>query len=408
MIGTYNRKTGDIYDDFTPFYGTLNPGLHYFLQAGHSKTWSFEARLASPKGEHFDWLIGATHIDTEKGFEEHLQSPGYAANHPAEQAAGLLEGDEYYSAFSYTGGDENALFGEANVHFGPVTVTAGGRLFKTATDTWTEQYGVFFGGHVTNPVFDVKDDGFAPKVSIKYEHDNVMVYALASKGYRFGSPNTIFPLAGFDTPDGTSSDSLWNYEIGTRFDLIDRTLFVSATAFYIDWSNLQVRLVRPDGFTYGANAGAAEIKGVEASASLRLGGFALDSNVTYLDSELSEDIPTASPALEEGKRLPSAARWRISNTASYDFGGAAEPTITLLHRYVSRSPGFLNEETSFDPYHVFDARVSATVNGVRIAAYVENFTDKRAITFGYQDYGQGATRYIVRPRTFGLQLNWAM
>ncbi|CUS43811.1 MAG: TonB-dependent receptor [Pseudomonadota bacterium] len=410
VIGTYNRKTGDIFDDFTPFYGNLNPGNHYFLQAGQSNTYSYEVRFASPRGRTFDWLIGATHIDTTKGFQEHLSSPGYAAAHPADVAAGLTHGDEYYYAASHTKGDEDALFGEANLHFGDVTITGGGRLFRTRTDTYTNQFGIFFGGTVINPPYKVQDSGFAPKASIKYQpRPDLMFYALASKGYRFGSPNTLPPLAGSPIPAGTTSDSLWNYEVGTRFSLVDRKLFVSVTGFYIDWTNLQVRLRRVgDGLTYGANAGAAEIYGAEASATLNLGGLSLVSNLTYLDAKLTKDIPTAAPPLASGKTLPSAAKWRISNTASYNFGGAAEPTVTLLHRYVSRSPGFLNEDTTFAPYHIFDARVSVKVADFTVAAFAENIGDKRAITFGYQDFGSGASRFIVKPRTLGVQVNWAM
>ena len=408
VLGSYNRKTGDIFDDFSVAYGFLNPGNHYFLQAGQSDTYSYEVRFASPKGETLEWLVGATHIDTTKGFQEHLSSPGYAAAHPAEVAAGLTQGDEYYYGASHTKGDENALFGELNLNLGKVTLTGGGRLFKTRTDTYSDLRGIF--GTGVNPAYKVSDSGFAPKASIKYQPtDDFMVYALASKGYRFGSPNTLPPLAGSPIPPGTSSDSLWNYEAGTRFSLVDRKLFLSVTAFYIDWTNLQVRLRRlGDGLTYGANAGAAEIYGVEASASLNLGGFSLNSNLTWLDAELTEDIPTAVPPLSSGKTLPSAAKWRISNTAAYNFGGAAEPTVTVLHRYVSRSPGFLNEDTSFAPYHIFDARVSAKLGDFTVAAFAENIGDRRAVTCGYQDFGTGSTRFIVKPRTLGVQVNWAL
>ncbi|MBB5686881.1 TonB-dependent receptor [Sphingobium boeckii] len=416
MLGTYNKKSGDIYDELSsiPFYGALNPGLHNFLQAGQSTTWSFEARFASPKGETFDWVVGATHINTEKGFQEHLSSPNYTANHPAENAAGLLNGDEYYFGASRTKGEENALFGEGNLNLGAFTLTAGGRLFQTSTDTYTIGAGIFSGAPYSapliNPPFGVNESGFAPKLSIKYQpQDDFMVYALASKGYRFGSPNTLPPLAGSPIPLGTESDSLWNYEVGTRFDLFDKALNLNLTGFYVDWTNLQVRLRRAgDGLTYGANAGAAEIYGVEAAAALTLGGFSFATNVTYLDAKLSEAIPTGSPPLPEGKRLPSAAKWRISNTASYSFGGEVAPTVMLLHRYVSRSPGFLTETTSFAPYSIFDARISAKLGAFSAAVYAENIADKRAVTFGYSDFGSGAGRFIVRPRTFGVQLNWAL
>ncbi|MFT4253862.1 MAG: TonB-dependent receptor [Caulobacter sp.] len=403
-IAAYNKKTGDIRDDFTPYYGFVNSGLHYFQQYGESETYSYEVRLASPKGERFDWLIGATQIETKKGFEEHLWSPGYGAANPTVTAR---NGDEYYWGASHTKGTEKALFGEANLHFGKLTLTGGGRLFDTSSNTRTDYHGIFYDPAVYSDPYSVSDDGFAPKVSAKYEvSPDAMVYAVASKGYRFGSPNTIFPLAGFDTPAGTTSDSLWNYEVGTRLNLADRKLLLDVTGFYIDWSNLQVRLNRSDGYTYGANAGSATIKGVETTATVNLGAFSLVTNATYLDATLSETV--ANSVLVDGKRLPSAAKWRVSNTATWRFAGDQAPTLTLMHRYVSRSPGFLNEDTYFDAYNLFDARVSIRVRDVTVAAFMENIGDERAQTFGYQDYGLGASRFVVRPRTFGVQMNWAM
>ena len=43
-----------------------------------------------------------------------------------------------------------------------------------------------------------------------------------------------------------------------------------------------------------------------------------------------------------------------------------------------------------------------------VAAFAENIGDRRAVTFGYQDFGTGSTRFIVKPRTLGVQVNWAM
>ncbi|MEG3181310.1 TonB-dependent receptor [Sphingomonas sp. LT1P40] len=409
LLASYNHKDGDLYFDFTPFYGFVNPGKnHVFLQAGTSKTWSFEGRVASSKGEVFDWLVGATYINTEKLFEEHLTSPGVAAAQPAAAAAGLIIGDEYYYGDGATKGEESAIFGEASLHFGKLTLTAGGRLFENRQTRSGKQILFFFPTpNITLPQ-TLRDDGFTPKASVKYTfNSDAMVYALASKGFRFGSPNLgLLPLAGFVTPDGTTSDTLWNYEVGTRLSFLDRKLQIDLTGFYIDWTNLQVRLVRPDNFTYGANAGAAEIKGVEASVNLRLGGFSYVVNATYLDAKITESIPTASGLIAAGKRLPSAAEWRISNTLSYNFGGDAQPVVTFLHRYVSDSPGYLNDATIFPAYHLFDARASVKLADIDLSLFVNNIGDKRAITFGYSG-GAGAEQFYVRPRTFGVQAGWS-
>lgn len=407
-IGAYNRKTGDLYFDYTPYYSFINPGAtHAFLQAGKSEVVSTEARLASPAGKTFDFLIGATYIDTRKRFEEHLGSPGAGSVLAPSQ---IIAGDEYYYAYGDTDALETAVFGEANLHLGRVTVTGGGRLFRNEQTRRSAAYGYFYSTPNIINGTRLKDDGFAPKASIKFQATpDAMVYALASKGFRFGSPNLgLLPLPGFDTPEGTTTDSLWNYEVGTRLTLAERKVTLDLTGFWIDWSNLQVRLTRPDDLTYGANAGSARIKGVEASLNVNLGGFSYAFNGTYLDARITEEIDTASGVIPDGKRLPSAAKWRVSNTASYDFGGDYRPTLTLMHRYVSDAPGYLASDTTFNGYNIFDARAAVSAGTLTLTAFVNNIGDKRAVTFGYGSDIYGQTQFYVRPRTFGLQANWSL
>jgi len=414
----YVRKTDSQYDDYTPFYGDMAGGFpQTYLARLKSKTQDYEIRLASPKGEVFDWVVGAMHMHVKKSYNDYIYGPdaeaqiqaGAATPYDSSLFYSMNGQDGYFSGVSYTKGDESALFGEGNLHFAQnFTLTAGGRLFKTKSDTLTNYYGIFYGvGGSLGDRFRVKDSGFAPKVSISYRKDDLTIYALASKGFRFGSPNTIFPLAGFDTPAGTTSDSLWNYEVGTRFDLADKKVSVDLTGYYVDWSNLQLRLSRPDGYTYGANAGSARIYGVDATLTVRpVEGLMFQSNITYLDAKINEDVPTA--GLTKGQRLPSSAKWRISNMLTYAVDAPLAPTLTLMHRYVSSAPGYINQPYVFDGYNVFDARAGISKNGYSLTAFIENIGNKDAVTFGYGDYGVGLTEYIIKPRTFGLQFNWAM
>lgn len=418
----YVHKTDHQFDDYTPFYGSLAGDLPQTYKAVlGSKTQDYEVRLASPKSGTFDWLVGAMHEHISKTYTDYIYGPNAESLIQQGQAdAGLDPYDEslffsyagqdaYYSGVSKTSGNESAVFGEANLHFAQhLTLTGGGRLFHTDSDTLTNYYGIFYGvGGLLGDKFKVKDSGFAPKVSLSYRDNGVLVYALASKGFRFGSANTIFPLAGFDTPAGTTSDSLWNYEAGTKLDLFDRKVQLDLTGFFVDWKNLQLRLTRPDGDTYGANAGAAHIYGAETSITVHpVRALTLASNITYLDAKISEGV--ASAGIEKGQRLPSSAKWRISNSVSYQFPGELQPTLTLLHRYVSSETGYINQPYIFDGYNVFDIRAGVHKGPYAIAAFVENVGNKDAVTFGYGDYGVGLTEYIIRPRTFGVQLDWAM
>jgi len=219
----YVRKTDHQFDDYTPFYGSLAGGLPQSYKAIlGSRTQDYEIRLASPKGEHFDWLLGAMHEHISKTYTDYIYGPNAEAliqQGQIDQGLAPYDSslffpyagqDDYYKGVSKTSGNESAIFGEANVHFaGHFTLTAGGRLFKTNSKTLTDYYGIFYGvGGLLGQQYKVKDHGFAPKISLTYRNEGLLLYVLASKGFRFGSPNTIYPLAGFNTPAGTTSDSL--------------------------------------------------------------------------------------------------------------------------------------------------------------------------------------------------------
>jgi len=62
----------------------------------------------------------------------------------------------------------------------------------------------------------------------------------------------------------------------------------------------------------------------------------------------------------------------------------------------------------FRAYNVFDARLEISKGPYSLTAFVENIGNKDAVTFGYGNYGIGLTEYIIRPRTYGLQFNWAI
>jgi outer membrane receptor protein involved in Fe transport len=87
--------------------------------------------------------------------------------------------------------------------------------------------------------------GTDPKIGLSYQaNEDTMVYASASKGFRAGGAQAYAPfcaLAGLPVTDITQlkSDTLWSYELGTKVQLPNPGLLISAAAFHIDWKNLQ-------------------------------------------------------------------------------------------------------------------------------------------------------------------------
>lgn len=412
-LAGYSEKKRDLTNDFTVFYGDGLPNPTPYQDTGKSENRSFEIRLASPKGEAFDYLVGVMGTSTDKVFKDYITSEGsYAILAPVSDPADL-NGDMFYWGVGKTKGEEKAVFGEANYRFADQwTLTFGGRYFDTEVESDATYYGIIYPGSLSLPHGRQTESGFAPKISLAWRRDDdLMLYGLASKGYRFGNPNTIFPLAGFDTPSGWETDSLWNYEIGVRASAFDRRLQTDFTVFLIDWSDLQVRLYRPDNVTYGTNAGKAQNIGQEFSGLWRVtDNFDLSLNVTHLDAQLTETVVSnGNTVLRDGQQLPGASEWQISAMAVARFPASWDPSITLAHRYLTDAPQSLQTpDLRINGYGQTDLRFSGQFANVGVTAFVNNVTDKRGVTFGYGDFGLGVQDFIIRPRTIGVMLDWKM
>lgn len=431
-IGAYQEKSQDFAFDYTPYRGLYNTDLGLnltsplFIESGGESTGeSLEVRLASNTEGRFEWLIGAMYFESEKNLYEQLGADGAAAAFNASPLYGpgtgaviAPDGRIFNAFFTDLKAKEMALFGEASFNFTPeLKLTAGGRLFKTETDSTSSQVGfsTFPGGLRVSPTESDEQDGFSPKVSLTYTpNEDLMVYGLYSEGFRFGTPNTQ-GLSAFPVPAGSESDSLKNYEIGVRSNLAGGKLLLDATAFYVDWSDIQLRLLTPDDFNYAANGGAATIKGLETSVTFSpTPQLDLQSSITYMEARLDEPLfilwyGTA----PEGSQLPGSSDWSISNTASYRFEAAYDPTLTLSHRYVSSGISDLNSavpgivpNTQGD-FNVIDLRLRADFGATSVTLFGSNLGDERGVTRTLPE-ANGLSQGLIRPRTFGVTLNWSL
>jgi len=431
-LGSYQKKSEDWTFDYTPiriFYNAdlgINLTNPLFIESGgESEGKSIELRLASPSGGRFEWLIGGLYFETDKDLYEQIGSIGADvafdnSTLPFFAGSGSAiapDGDIFNAFFSKVNGTEKALFGEATWHITPEwKLTAGGRLFKTEIGTTTTQVGfsTYPGAPLTTGA-TTEDDGFSPKVSLTYTpSDDLMVYGLVSEGFRFGTPN-VPGLSTFPIPAGSGSDQLTNYEIGVRTNWLDRTLQIDATVFYVDWQDIQVRLQTPDFFNYATNGGSAESKGVELFAAWApTPQLDLTSSVTYTDAQLTEPlfilfVGTA----PDGAPLPGSSEWSVSNTLAYRFETQYDPTLVLTHSYLSEGVSDLNSTVPGaapnlqGDYNLFGARLSAQFGPTKVTVFGSNLGDERGVTRTVSE-ANGLGQGIVRPRTFGVTLNWSL
>lgn len=307
-------------------------------------------------------------------------------------------------------GRESAIFGEATYRFSDtIKATAGGRLFRTRLGTTTTQGGPL-SGPTTTTAGASRQTGFSPKVSLTWQPDaDNLVYALASRGFRFGGPNIARDPA-FTIPPQFNSDSLWNYEIGARTTQADGRLQLDATLYWIDWSDIQVTQRSTSGFIYTANAGQARNRGFEASATYRpVRALTAQGAVTYLDGELRRPFGSGTGLVPAGSTLPGASRWQVSDSIAYaPVGSTLVPTVSLSHRYISSAPGELTPVPRRQgDYNLFDARVGATVAGFDVSVFIENIGDARGVSQSTTGV-RGPVEFLVRPRTIGLTLDYRL
>src|SRR3546814_4538731 len=99
-------------------------------------------------------------------------------------------------------------------------------------------------------------------------------------------------------PRSTRTDTLFPYT----------TLFRS-TAFYIDWSKIQLQVRTASGLPYTANAGTARSKGAELEIVARpASAFELGTSLAYTDAKL-KSVVAGVPAAQVGDRLPGSAKF---------------------------------------------------------------------------------------------------
>ena len=422
---TYHEKTSSMVIDYTAPTAALLPGISPVTEREllNTEGTTFEVRLASPLDQRFEYLVGLYHDDTR----EHNDDTFNAANASAliESTYGPLfgagigaataPGGTFFEGVGPFRGVETAAFGEATYHFTDQwKFTLGGRAFyaKTSNSTTEEDFYELATAGVPSltTVGGQSDRNIAPKASLTWTpSDTFMTYALVDKGFRFGGPNLSPSTKAFAIPPSFATDSLINYELGERSSWLNNRLQVDVSAFYIDWSKIQLEFESPTGFSYVTNAGKANNYGAEATVAWKvLQNLTVQTNVTYLDATLASayDPGAGAAIIPKGSTLPGASKWQVSNSLSYWSDGLFEPDYVLSDRYISSAPGALGSGTSQGNYNIVDARATFHLKQFEVSLFVDNLFNSHGVATATQTAGLPLQEYIIRPLTGGMTLDY--
>jgi len=427
---SYHQKARTSVNDETTAYGPLFGDQLRPIDlsdASHSNGTTFEVRLTSPSGERFTYLVGAMRDLTREYFLGLIGAPGAQQYATAVYdpifgpgfGASAAPNDILYRDTLGVEGDERAVFGEGTYHFDDRwAVTLGGRLFDSQIIGATSATGLLEYLATDPKVLSFsyasaeRSRGFTPKASLtRNVTPDVMVYALVDKGFRNGGPNVNPPSTSNPFPPTYAPDTLWNYELGTRTNWFDRRLQLEVTTFYIDWTNIQVRLGTASGLAYATNLGEATNYGVESSALWHpIPALSFQSSFTYLNATLRQPFHSGTNVEPAGAVLPGASKWNVSGSVSYQLRSLSllQPSILLADRFISGAPagfGFV-APLSQGNFNVLDSRISAYIKAVEATVFVNNITDRHGVTNASYYPGTPIEQYIIRPRTVGVTLDY--
>jgi outer membrane receptor protein involved in Fe transport/outer membrane protein OmpA-like peptidoglycan-associated protein len=263
--------------------------------------------------------------------------------------------------------EQQAVFGELHYKVIPeVTLRAGLRYEYDSALFGTQQGGPIGSGSgrgLQTPYPLVlngeADHPLIPKFGIDWQIDeDNMVYFTAAKGARAGGPNTVPSLVSpactanlaalglSEIPQTFKPDSVWSYEIGSKNRFLGDHLQIDASAFLIDWSQIQQAVAIGCPTPFYSNLGSATVKGFDLSViALPITGLTLSANVGYVNATSDDTLQAGSLFLvRAGDPLPNVLPWTTQVSAEYD-----RPITDDLIGYFRADYQWLSAEPDGDP-----------------------------------------------------------
>lgn len=406
-----------------------------------------EFRFVTPQDNRVRLTAGVFFDDYEIETQDdyyYLAVPalGFARNAPISTAvqvnpATRPEGVAFFNDIRRTE-EQLAFFGELSYDLIPdvLTITGGVRAYEIESDfegSSNFANGIFAtpdiaqddqdsgrdydvsGGHTDEPL---TTDGTVFKANLSWTpNSDLLFYATYSEGFRPGGWNRGGGLASvnpaFPTVETTyDTDDVKNYELGWKTTLADNTLQFNGSAYFIEWTDMQVSRFDPQNvsiLTFIENSADSEIFGVEgdvtwaATDELTLfGAFSYnDTELTAVNAQIVELAPV-------GSELPLVPEFQMTGRARYEWvQGDYDVFVQGGFQYAGDSFSSLVADVreKQDGYTILDLSTGISRDKWSAQIFAENITDERAELFINE---QDDIRRITtnRPRTVGLRIRY--
>jgi iron complex outermembrane recepter protein len=420
-----------------PPVGQVNTS--YFTD--HQNNFNEEIRASSvDSSARLQWTAGLFYTHTNEDSTEYVVSDGACAGGICPtNVPGLPAGEVTYIQPRFSMLDKQAaIFGEATWKFTDVLKFTAGLRYSDLQyfGVVQEQEQGLFGTLNVNTPSSGSSRPVTPRFVLNYQpNSDTLVYASAAKGFRPGGINTTLPDACFKntgvSPEAAaapfSSDSLWQYEIGTKDSLFDHRMTVKAAIYYIKWKNIQQFIYLACGLGIDYNTGEVTGKGGDLEIQWRpLDALTLGITASYTDSSFDDNVVlgTSDTVVTAGDHL-QASPWNLDLNAEYVW------TASDVKPYLRLDYQFATPQRSLIPYtdpangansdftlpglpeiRVLNLRAGVRLNGVDVSLFANNALNYHTPIFVSRDFNAPAyglpnldTNYFGRgyaPRTVGV------
>jgi len=306
------------------------------------------------------------------------------------------------------GATSRAIFGEGTVRLTPrLSATAGlrytheGKDIDNAGGRYRLDSNLAVPGSTYGYSDSITHTAWTPKVGLEIKFPkSALAYLSATRGFKSGGFNPSSTVAG----RGYAPEWAWSYEGGFKGTLIGGRSRFSASAFVMDYTNLQVQTPIGIGVFDIRNAAEATIRGVEVETTSHIGrGIEAGGHVTWLDPTYDRYIAVANNGVTgdvSGNRLNNAPEWagRVWIEWSGTLGRSRRVLVAAdasAQSTVFYTP-FNDSIQRQTPYGLLGARVEYGPSDRRwvVAAYSRNLTDTDYIT---ATFGTAPTAFGGRP-----------
>lgn len=412
-----NRRSLDLL-----FESALPPGItpHELIDFTDSEVYVQEFRLSSTTDSDVQWTLGAYADKKDVFYENTFPVPGADAILGVPSSFFGAPDDHLFYGFDDLTVQTYALFGELYYDIGDFSITAGLRYFNWDQEIEFYQSGLFNGESNSDIRPKESIDGFNPKLNVSYKlDDETLLYAQAAKGFRYGGINGAIPesvcadeLAQVEREGGDTRffdpDEIWNYELGIKGVAKNGWLSYNATAFHIDWTDMQTSRAFECGFGFRENVGEATSQGVEFEVSVKpTEQLTLTAGGAYIDSTLDADVPNL--AAVKGDSAPYVPETTFNVSAQYErpFDGGVMGYAWVNLQYTGETATEFNENgpnyIAMDSYTVGNLRIGVKFDVYDVSLFANNMFDDDSVVraIGRPPFDPPASIRVM-PRTIGI------